>query len=162
MEGRVLNQAEIMGVLKVEFSRARRYDFPLSCILVQVDRFQHLGDLYGMDVADSIAENVVTTILENSRLSDFLGRVGGRFLLVVPHTDCKGALILAKRFQDKLSLMDFEVSSRKIKVTLSIGLADNSEEDSIFYDSILRKAEASLTKVIREGGDGIEVYAGEG
>ena len=161
MEGRILNQVEIMGVLKVEFGRARRYDFPLSCLLVQVDRFQHLGDLYGMDVADSIARNVMNLILENTRLSDFLGKMGDRFLLVVPHTDRKGALAIAKRFREKLAGMEFEVSGKKINITLSMGIADNSEEDSIFYDSLLRKAEASLAKVVRDGGDGVEVYAAE-
>jgi len=153
----VLNQAEIMRVLKVEFSRARRYNCSLTCLLIQVDRFQYLRDLYGMDITNSISESIVEIIHANTRLSDFVGKVGERFLLIMPHTDSKGAVITADRIREKLGSLDFDVSGKVIRVSLSIGLADNTGEESIFYDSILKRAETAVQKVISSGGDGTEI-----
>lgn len=156
MEVPVLNRAGIMGVLKVEFSRARRYNCPLSAALIQIDRYEYLRDLYGVEVAQNISDNVVKMINNNTRLSDFLGKIGERFLLIMPHTEKEGAVITANRIRKKLASLDFDVSGKLIKVTLSIGISDNEEEESIFYDSILKKAESVMKNIINQGGDGVE------
>ena len=158
MDATVLNQAGIMNVLKIEFSRARRYNCPLTCFLIQIDRFQYLRDLYGTEVTGAISSSIVQMIQASTRLSDFLGTVGERFLLVMPHTDSQGAMTTADRVRKKLADMDFDVSGKLIKVTLSIGVADNSDEESIFYDAILKRAEAALQNVVRGGGDGLEIH----
>jgi len=154
----VLNRAGIMGVLKVEFSRARRYNCPLSVVLIQIDRYEYLRDLYGMEIAQAISDNVIKMVNENTRLSDFLGKIGERFLMIMPHTDAKGALVTSNRIREKLTSLEFDVSGKQIKVTLSIGIADNSEEESIFYDSILKRAEAAIKTMVSQGGDGVEVF----
>jgi diguanylate cyclase (GGDEF)-like protein len=161
METPVMNQAAIMGILKVEFSRARRYACPLSCALIQIDRYMYLRDMYGVEIAEGIEEQVVKQVTDNTRLSDYLGRMQDRFLLLMPHTDASGALTTVKRIQSKLSSLDIELSGKIIQVTLSIGIADNGEEESIFYDSILKRSETSLKKVIDRGGDGFEIFTSE-
>lgn len=161
METPVMNQASIMGILKVEFSRARRYNCPLACALVQIDRYMYLRDLYGVEIAEGIEDQVVKLIMDNTRLSDYLGRIQDRFLLLMPHTDTSGALTTIKRIQSKLASLDIELSGKLIQVTLSIGIADNSEEESIFYDSILKRSEGALKNVIDRGGDGFEIYTSE-
>jgi len=159
METPVMNRAGIMGVLKVEFSRARRYNCPLTAVLVQIDRFEYLRDLYGLEIAHSISDSVIRMINNNTRLSDFLGKLGERFLLIMPHTDAQGAVVTANRICKKLTNLDFDVSGKQIKVTLSIGIADNSGEESIFYDSIFKRAESALKNIISQGGDGVEVHS---
>ena len=78
-EAPVMNQSGILGVLKVEFSRARRYGCPLACMLIQIDRFEYLGDLYGMEIATALSDSIVEMINGNTRLSDFLGKIGERY-----------------------------------------------------------------------------------
>ena len=158
IESPVLNQAEIMGILKIEFSRSRRYNCPLSCALIQIDRLERLRDMYGMGIAKEIYSNTIQMLNSNTRLPDYLGRMGDRFLLIMPHTDRLGAVITLNRIREKLSSLDFDISGKVIKVTLSVGLADNHEEDSIFNDSILKRAESSLKNVINRGGNGINVH----
>jgi diguanylate cyclase (GGDEF)-like protein len=111
-----------------------------------------------MEVTGAISDSIVQMIQASTRLSDFLGTVGERFLLVMPHTDSKGAMTTANRMRKKLADMDFDVSGKLIKVTLSIGVADNSDEESIFYDAILKHAEAALQNVVRAGGDGLDIH----
>ena len=84
--------------------------------------------------------------------------MGDRLLLVMPHTARSGALTTMKRIAGKLAALDFDISGKLIKVTLSIGIADNSGEESIFYDSILKRAESGIKKVLTRGGNGTEVY----
>jgi diguanylate cyclase (GGDEF)-like protein len=158
METPLMNRAGIMGILKVEFSRARRYNIPFSAVLIQIDRYEYLRDLYGLEIARSISDSVIKMINDNTRLSDFLGKIGERFLLIMPHTDAKGALITSDRIRKKLLSLDFDVSGKLIKVTLSIGIADNAEEESIFYDSIYKRSESALKHIISQGGDGVEIF----
>jgi len=157
----VMNQAGIMGVLKVEFSRARRYNCPLSCILIQIDRFEYLRDLYGLKIAQSISDTIISMINGNTRLSDFLGKIGERLFLILPHTDREGGNITADRIKEKLSSLDIEISGKQIKVTLSIGRTDNQDEDSIFYDSLLKRCETALNQAIQQGGDCVVLHHSE-
>ena len=158
METPVMNQAGIMGILKVEFSRARRYNIPLSCVLLQIDRYEYLRDLYGIEIAQSISDSVVKMVNNSSRLSDFLGKIGEKFLLIMPHTDRNGALVTSNRICKKLTSFEFNISGKLIQISLSIGIADNSDEESIFYDSVLKRAETALKKVLNQGGNGVEVF----
>jgi len=158
MGSSIMNQAEIMEKLKVEFSRAQRYKCPLSIILVQIDRYDYLTDLYGIDLTQAIFDSISALISGITRLSDFFGKVGQRFLLVLPHTDSAGALITANRIREKLLSLDFDINGKLIKVSLSIGISDNSVEDTIFYDSILKNAESTLKKAVMQGGDRTEIF----
>ena len=48
--GSLLMYPQLQNVLRIEFARARRYDYPLSCIALAVDRLENLSDLYGAEV----------------------------------------------------------------------------------------------------------------
>ena len=50
--GSPFSQSQILHLMKTEFARARRYGFPVSCMLVQVDRLDALVDLHGGALRD--------------------------------------------------------------------------------------------------------------
>ena len=99
-------------LLKIEFSRARRYDYPLTCALFQIDRIDNLKDLYGYKIRDRIEEQVVGVVHQLSRTSDFLGKMGERMVLILPHTDGDGVRVLMSRVQERLQELSFEIDER--------------------------------------------------
>ncbi|MFO0982066.1 MAG: GGDEF domain-containing protein [Planctomycetota bacterium] len=154
----LFNYPQILHLLKVEFSRARRYRYPLSCLLVQIDRLENLRDLYGIHMKEMVLDQVVSVIRVNSRSCDFLGKTGERLMMVLPHTDGEGVRAIARRIQEKLGQLRFEVDGRGITVTASMGGATYEDHASIFFDTVIKNAETVLNQVIQSGGNGFRLF----
>jgi diguanylate cyclase (GGDEF)-like protein len=154
-ESGIFSYTQILHLLKIEFARARRYQYQLSCVLVEVDRLGNIGDLHGSVVRDQVENAVGDLLNRHSRSCDFVGRLGERFVLVLPHTDKKGAQLLAQRLHDRVSGLDVRVDDRPIRISASLGVATLDDEDTIFFDAVLKKAETALQQVTSRGGDAV-------
>jgi diguanylate cyclase (GGDEF)-like protein len=161
--GSILSYAEVTHQLKIEFGRARRHKFPLSCVMLQVDRLEHLRDLYGNASRDRILLEVQKVVRGQLRGSDCLGATTDRLILVLPHSDAGGVLQIAERLRRKIAALPFEVSDRAFSFSVSIGIASSTDgEDVIFADALLKKAEEALGRARDLGGNGTEVASFQG
>jgi diguanylate cyclase (GGDEF)-like protein len=149
----LFSYTQILHLLKIEFARARRYQYDLSCILVEVDRLASLGDLHGSMVRDQVEDAVAELLNRNSRSCDFVGRLGERFVIVLPHTEPRGAQLLARRLHDRIAGLDVRVDDRPLRISASFGVASQDSEDTIFFDAVLKRAEAALGRALDGGGD---------
>ena len=59
--------AQIQHLMRVEFNRAQRYDYPIVCMMIAIDRLGHLRDLYGYDAKEEIVEGVVGLLKSSTR-----------------------------------------------------------------------------------------------
>ena len=91
----------------------------------------------------------------HSRSCDFVGRLGERFVVVLPHTDAKGAQLLAQRLHDRVSELDVSIDDQRRRVSVSVGVSTQDGDESIFFDSVLKQAELALGEVISRGGDSV-------
>jgi diguanylate cyclase (GGDEF)-like protein len=153
----IFSYTQILHLLKIEFARARRYQYQLSCVLVEVDRLGNIGDLHGSVVRDQVEHAVGELLNRHSRSCDFVGRLGERFVIVLPHTDRKGAQLLAQRLHDRISGLDVRVDERPLRISASLGVATLDDQDTIFFDAVLKKAEGALATVTARGGDSVAV-----
>jgi diguanylate cyclase (GGDEF)-like protein len=151
----LFSYTQILHLLKIEFSRARRYQYELSCILLEIDRLGALGDLHGSDVRDLVEGAVADLLNRHSRSCDFVGRLGERFVVVLPHTDAKGAQLLAQRIHDRVSELDVQAGDRPLRISVSVGVSTQDGDESIFFDTVLKQAEQALGQVISRGGDSV-------
>ena len=146
--------AQIQHLMRVEFNRAQRYDYPVVCMMLSVDRLGHLRDLYGYEAKEEILDAVIALLKAETRSSDFLGRMADdRLLAVVPHTSNVGAEALGRRLLKGASDMDFVSDARSIQVTLSIGSSHNAGGATLFFDAMLQAAEEALSSASTAGGD---------
>jgi len=157
-EAGLFSYAQILHLLKIEFSRARRYSYPLTCALFQIDRLENLKDLYGYKVRDQIEEKVVGMVHQLSRSSDFLGKMRERMVLILPHTDAEGVKILMNRVRERLREFSFEIDGRPVQVSLSVGIATYEDRNTLFFDSIIKNAESALDDVASRGGNGVRIH----
>ena len=96
--GTPFSQAQILNLMKTEFARARRYGFPVSCMLIRVDRLEGLVDLYGGALRDMVREQLARLVQEKTRGADHLGLASDdRYLVVMPHTGGQLGLNVAER-----------------------------------------------------------------
>ena len=77
--------AQIQHLMRVEFNRAQRYDYPIVCMMIAIDRLGHLRDIYGYESKEEIVDAVVGLLKSSTRGSDFLGRMADDRLLAVVH-----------------------------------------------------------------------------
>lgn len=157
MDSGLFSYTQILHLLKIEFSRARRYQYQLSCVLVEVDRLGALGDLHGSDVRDQVEGAVADLLNRYSRSCDFVGRLGERFVIVLPHTDAKGAELLAQRLHDRIAELEVQVDERPLRISASVGVATQDGDESIFFDTVLKRAEEALGEVLSRGGDAVSL-----
>ncbi len=153
----IFSYTQILHLLKIEFARARRYQYQLSCMLVEIDRLASLGDLHGSGVRDEVEASIGDLLNRHSRGCDFVGRLGERFVMLLPHTPIEGATLLARRLHDRVAGLEVRVDDRRLRVSISAGVASIDGDESIFFDAVLKRAEEALESVLAKGGDSVAV-----
>jgi diguanylate cyclase (GGDEF)-like protein len=153
--GRALfSVAQIQHVLRVEFGRAQRYRYPLTCLVIAIDQLGALRDAHGYDVKERVFESVVGLLRQATRTSDFLGRTADdRLLAVIPHTGLEGARTMTARLFDAVRALAFEAPIAGATITLSVGASTSEHEGLMYHDALLNSAEAALAEASAAGGD---------
>lgn len=154
------SQAQIIHLMKTEFARGRRYGFPLACILMQVDRLQTLADIHGADLVEVVRTELARLVAAGTRGADQLGFVSDdRYLLVLPHTAEADAVIVADRIHRNFGDLEVVVKGSSLAMSLSLGVVSCADRDTLFFDTMLSRAEAALSWATDSGGDQVEVFA---
>ncbi|NPA15484.1 MAG: GGDEF domain-containing protein [Deferribacteres bacterium] len=138
------NRRKLFEVLEDEVEKARRYGFPLSAVMVDIDNFKQINDLYGHHEGDRILKRVVDLIKESTRKTDIIGRYGGdEFILIAPGTDCEGASRLAEKIREKV-----ERWGNGVGISLSVGVAEYRGED---LDEFVERLDRALLEAKSKG-----------
>jgi len=138
------NRAYFFFRLNSEFQRAKRYNRPLSLLIIDLDNFKRVNDQYGHLVGDQLLGAVSGTIRSNVRYSagqaryelDIPCRYGGdEFAIILPETNASQATIAAERLRKEISLKSGHAIMDKIQaatgshpmeapdITVSVGVA---------------------------------------
>jgi len=141
-------------IARTEFSRARRYDRPMSVMVIDLDFFKRVNDTYGHDSGDQLLQQFADMLRLTCRASDIVGRLGGEeFVVVVPETDLEAAQTLATRINAACRNVVVRSLAGAITCSCSIGLSEaESGDDGI--ETVLRRADSALYDAKRRGRDG--------
>jgi len=108
---------------------ARRYRRPLSCLMIDLDRFKQVNDRLGHAAGDEVLREAAKRFSQVSRGADVLGRYGGEeFVVLLPETEATGAVLVADKLRESLSATPVELERAPLTVTASIGAAAWSDE----------------------------------
>lgn len=109
--------------LEEEFSRAVRYKIPISCIMLDIDRFKRINDSYGHRIGDMVLRQFAQLIRRHTRKSDVFARYGGEeFIILLPQTGVDGAKTEAERLQRYIREYKFK-NIEDEHITSSMGIA---------------------------------------
>lgn len=151
---RLFSLAQIQHVLKVEFSRARRYRYPLAVLCVGIDTLGGVRERHGWEGKEQAFGEVVELLAKLMRTSDFAGRLADdKLLVVVPHTDADGTQVLVRRLLQSAREHRFAGPLAAERVTLSIGCASLLDDKAIYHDLLLSAAQRALAAAQSAGGD---------
>lgn len=137
------NRRDALHILQREQARIIRNKEPLSIILCDVDHFKKINDQYGHNAGDAVLIDLAKIFTKNIRKQECIARWGGEeFLFILPKTPAINANIFAGKIQAILQdhLVNFE--GKKIKVTVSLGIEQFNDNQSI--DEVINNADKYL------------------
>lgn len=141
-----------------ELSRARRYKLPLSCVMLDVDFFKKINDVYGHAVGDEVLKVVARQLHAGRRTSDYICRHGGEeFCAVLPETDENSAIVWAERTREALAALRIPVGNSVLKITASFGVSQLLE-DTKSGEHLVDQADQALLVAKQTGRDRVVCY----
>ena len=124
----LLNRGETESLLHSSIQYANNTSQPLSILMIDVDNFKDINDIYGHDMGDTVLKEIAYTIRRNIRSLDFAGRWGGdEFFVILPNIVAKQSTNIAKRIRKQL----YKLNITKEKITTSIGIASLTQDETI-------------------------------
>ena len=134
------NKSTIIGMLKDEIVVNIRDRHWVSVVLIDIDKFKSLNDIYGHQKGDRILRTVADLILFSVKQRGKVGRIGAdEFLIVLPETDQNEAIRIAEGIRQRLESKVGRDSGLKENVTASFGvaskLASNADSEQMLEDA---------------------------
>ena len=145
--------------LKVEEERARRYDRPLSLLMIDVDNFKGVNDSLGHKGGDDVLRMIARTIATTIRQTDFAARYGGEeFVVILPETEVDNALRLGDRI--RLAIRENPIATPRGLLLLTVSIGASSNRITSTDRGLDRDADQALYLAKRKGKDRVECFSG--
>jgi diguanylate cyclase (GGDEF)-like protein len=138
-------------LLVAEMEEVRRYRYPVGLVMLDIDDFKSINDLYGHQQGDVVLRCVAQVLRDNSRDVDVPARYGGEELaLILPHTDLDGAYVIAERAREAIEQMRVPLLNHRgtLQITASFGAAASADGSK---DELISAADGALYAAKREG-----------
>ena len=141
------NRRHFDEVLRSEWARATRIGQPLAVIMLDVDYFKKFNDRYGHQAGDECLIRVAHALQAGARrASDLTARYGGEeFSIVLPNTGAAKARQIGEALRRGIEELNItHASAAAGQVTISVGIAIQSEQGATDPDALMRLADAAL------------------
>lgn len=138
--------------LERQWALAERNNQPLSCMMIDVDRFKQINDTYGHKVGDDALKQVAEVLRHSIRKQDVVCRLGGEeFLLICPDTKADQAFLYAERLRQNVAASNIHGANGKdFHLTVSIGIASRNSE-LLNVEMLLQLADKNLYAAKKSG-----------
>lgn len=125
---------------------SKREKHNLSIIMLDIDKFKNINDIYGHQVGDEVIVYLSNILLKNQRKSDVICRYGGEeFVVLLPNTTIEGAFRVAENLRKEVELATLHLLENKnLKFTISIGVSMVDVKNEINIEKALKRADDAL------------------
>jgi diguanylate cyclase (GGDEF)-like protein len=149
------NRRHMMELIEYEKNLSARTGTVFSLIMLDIDHFKNVNDMYGHQTGDQILQAIAATIRKTLRGTDFCGRYGGEeFLFVLMQTNLHEAKLLAERLRQLVENSKFPELSNDGRITISLGVAEHKMKEDT--EKTIYRADAALYKAKNKGRNRVE------
>lgn len=155
----VLNRRGLQDAALKMKAVSQRIKIPMAMVVVDLDFFKKVNDVYGHLVGDAVLKACTHTIRSTLRGGDVIGRYGGEeFCLLLPNTGEVDAEVLAERIRQTIEHTPVNIEAVEslrhiktaIKCTVSIGSV-SSETTGYDIDTLFAAADHNLYQAKQHG-----------
>ncbi|MHC4222209.1 MAG: putative bifunctional diguanylate cyclase/phosphodiesterase, partial [Planctomycetota bacterium] len=154
MANRMLIKEQLVNML----AQAARTSRMVGVIFLDLDRFKTINDSLGHDIGDILLKSVASTLLQEIRQQDAVGRLGGdEFLFLVPANELGDVVVLANRIIEALA-KPYAIEGYEIRTNASLGIAmypENGED----ADTLMRSADLAMYRAKSDGANRWHLYS---
>lgn len=144
------NRRFIQDTIRHEFERSKRYNTPMSCLMIDIDHFKDINDTYGHLFGDKAIKEIASLLSSNSRAVDLNGRYGGDEFIILTHINLHNAILYAEKLLNIVRDYKFKYKNESVNITISIGIATfNGNMES--EEELIRNADYALYYAKNEG-----------
>ena len=154
----LLNRRAADRQLDAEWHRARRSGHQSALVLLDIDHFKQVNDVYGHPGGDAALRMLASCIEAVMREVDVAARYGGEeFLVVLPETGREGAFVFAERLRERVAGSEVRHDGRTFHFNISLGVAVSDPHEAS-YEQWVRRADQALYRA-KQGGRNRAVVA---
>lgn len=147
------NRRHMDEVMNVLWRRARREQFPVAAMMIDVDHFKPYNDHFGHLAGDECLRRISSVLAGFAcRPDDLAVRYGGEeFLLVLGGADLQAATQLAGRVLEAVRELALPMPDGSHCITVSIGVAAVTPSAESRVDDLLHRADEALYQAKQQG-----------
>ena len=141
----LMTEKNILSLVKHEIKRATRDKKHSTCIILDIKHLKNINEMFGYLAGDYVLKEVSSTLKDNTRGSDALGRFkGDKFLILLHKTDAHGTMQYIQKFEEALKQINFCFNDFNFDIELNYGITMTKEDDNI--NALLERAHQALTR----------------
>ena len=158
----LLNASAWRVLAQRELERAQRESTPTTVLVIDMDRFKLVNDMYGHLAGDTALKAVAESLADELRGYDAVGRFGGEeFVALLPGVGARTAANVGERIRQRIASLAVSVEPRtggtaQVRLTASIGVASANAHASTL-DDLLRAADGALYAAKGDGRNAVRV-----
>jgi diguanylate cyclase (GGDEF)-like protein len=145
----IFNRYHFTKLAYMEMAYASRHKLPIGVILMDIDSFKQVNDIYGHQSGDIVLAQFANTVIENKRTEDLFGRFGGDEFIILPRGEIskEGIQVHCERVRKAIESFEFCFEETCVRITISLGFhltkAERSDTETMLSD-LIRKADQAL------------------
>ncbi|MFH0918354.1 MAG: diguanylate cyclase [Candidatus Omnitrophota bacterium] len=148
------NYRYLQEAIEVEFHQARRYAQSLAIIMLDVDYFKSINDVYGIAFGDLVLKQLARQLKRMVRRYDILIRYSGEeFIVISPRSNRSTAFNMAQRLLDSLNFINFGNKKHNVKLKISLSVVSFPDDRAKNGMDLVNQADVLLNKVKDAGGN---------
>lgn len=123
----------------------------MAVILMDIDNFKNINDVYGHQTGDYILKQVSERMINSAKKNEIFTRFGGDefIILLYDYTDIKDIENRAEEILNEF-INPFHFKTKEFFITASMGIVINSSEKTT-YDEILKNADIAMYNAKEKG-----------
>jgi len=148
------NYGYLQDVIESEFHQARRYAQNLALVMLDVDYFKSINDVYGAAFGDLVLKQLARQLKRMVRRYDILIRYAGEeFIIISPRLDRNIAVNMSQRLLESLNFVNFGNKKHSVKLKLSFSVVSFPEDRVKSGIDLVNLANRVLNRVKESGGN---------
>jgi diguanylate cyclase (GGDEF)-like protein len=156
----LLNRRYLEERLTEELNRSKRYSYPMSCLMIDIDDFKSYNDRNGHQAGDVALKITAHSLKAALRSADIACRYGGEeFCILLPQTSLSEAGVIAERMRQKVTETNYPYGKTQPRgmVSISIGISTFGKHIDT-AESVIAAADRALYSAKNLGRNRVEFY----
>ncbi len=142
---KLFNRHYFFAVANYVCKEAARRRSPISAIMLDIDYFKRVNDMYGHIAGDQVLIALGKQIRHSMRDADIVGRFGGEeFVILLPDTNLSQARRAAEHLRQAVAAQPVITDKGPVSITISLGVAGLKHDNRTSIETLLEQADQAL------------------